>query len=426
MSNLVNWRSLGGAFVVAAIVAGFPSKLAGQPAPRADGLAWGAFAPNLPVIFLEVKGPIVREQKTPCTARFQFPPGTVRGHTNLLPAMVSIHGSTSAGYPKKSFKLTLAEPAPLLNLPERAPWVLNAAYIDRSLMRHKLAYDLFRSLSTKPAPRRAVASRFAEVYLNGRYNGAYLLMEKVDSQLLGLRAFHTNDVSHGCLYKAVDHAANFGHPGHAGFEQQEPDAVVLPYWQPLDEFDRFVSSSPDAEFFHPQTGIGSRLDLDNAVDFHLLVLVTGNVDGITKNFLIARDQPAPGQPSPRFFFVPWDYDGTFGRNWNAAKLAPAFWLSNHLFDRLRREAAYREKFVARWRALRDREFSPKTIQAMIDANARALGAAAERNAQRWPTSTGPYPDRATFAEDVAYMKTWIEARIRWLDQEIPRLLSPRR
>ena len=54
---------------------------------------------------------------------------------------------------------------------------------------------------------------------------------------------------------------------------------------------------------------------------------------------------------------------------------------------------------------------------MIESNARTLGEAARRNALRWPTNRG-YPDRATFQEDIAQMKAWVEARIKWLDQEI--------
>jgi spore coat protein H len=216
----------------------------------------------------------------------------------------------------------------------------------------------------------------------------------------------------------VDHAANFAQAGHAGYEQREPDAATRPFWQPLEEFNRFVSSAPDTGFLHGQTGIESRLDLDNAIDFHLLILLISNSDGITKNYFIAREAEVPALPKPRFFFVPWDADGTFGRNWDASPFPPSAWLSNNLFERLLGQAPYREKFVARWNQLRQREFSAAAIEAMIDANARELGAAAARNAARWPTTEGPYPDRLFFPEDLAQMKSWIQARITWLDQEI--------
>jgi spore coat protein CotH len=341
--------------------------------------------------------------------------------TSMMHAFVRIHGATSQGLPKKSYSFSLEEPWPLAGLRTNAHWILNAAYIDRSLMRHKLSYDLFRSLSTKEHPRFAVASRFVEVYLNGEYNGAYLLMERADRQLFELRSYHTNDFRHACIYKAVDHAANFARRDHAGYEQREPDPATLPYWQPLELFNQFVSTAPDTNFFALPKGIAARLDLDNAVDFHLLVLLTCNSDGITKNFFLARNGQETGPTvNQRFFFAPWDYDGTFGRNWDARPYPLKAWLSNHLFERLLEDEAYHKKFAARWRQLRQHEFAAKTIQEMMDANARTLGEAAQRNAQRWPTTRGRYPDQLTFEQDVAQMKTWIEARLDWLDQTIKR------
>jgi hypothetical protein len=99
------------------------------------------------------------------------------------------------------------------------------------------------------------------------------------------------------------------------------------------------------------------------------------------------------------------------------------WLSNHLFDRLLANADWRARFAARWKQLRQREFAVKTIQAMIDVNARTLGNAVQRNEKRWPSRNGPYPDKLSFAEDIAQMKSWIEARVNWLDSEIQRRTS---
>ena len=309
------------------------------------GLAPGDFEPNLPIVFLETKLPIGSEQRVVCTTKIVCPKAEEAHNTARLTGTIRLHGATSRGHPKQSFTVGLDEPARFLDMRRHAHWLLNAAYIDRSLMRHKLSFDLFRSLSTSDAPRHAVASRFVELYLNGSYHGTYLLMERVDRQQLALRGYRSNDLSHACIYKAVDHAAHFGEPGHSGYAQREPDPAARTFWEPLDAFNRFVSSASASEFFQTPNGIGSWLDLDNAIDFHLLVLLTSNNDGITKNFYVARNAQTPGQPKPRFFFVPWDYDGTFGRNWDATVVSPNAWLSNNLFDRLLDEPAHEPVFV---------------------------------------------------------------------------------
>jgi spore coat protein CotH len=373
---------------------------------------------NVPIILLTAKEPIVSDRKVPCTVQMIWPSDVAR-NTGALSGVVRVRGGVSQGYAKKSYGLTLKTPVRWLGMRESEHWILNAAFVDRSLMRHKLSYDLFRSLSSPDAKRCAVASRFVEVQLNGHYNGAYLLMERVDRALLGLHKFDSNAPSHACIYKAVDHAANFSQPGHAGFEQQEPDDSTKAYWGPLDEFNKFVSSAPEADFLDPQKGIAARLDLGNAIDFQLLVLLTCNLDGITKNFIIARDAVTTNAPAPRFFFVPWDYDGTFGRNWDASRVGPDVWLENHLFVRLHKDAAFRKKFAARWKELRAKEFSTATIHGLMDQNTHSLGEGARRNSTRWKMLEA-FADKLSPEDDAAQMKEWVSARVQWLDAEIAR------
>ena len=375
------------------------------------------YEPNIPILRLKAEKGIASDTKNPCTIQVLCPKDAGSCTETTLGGVVRYHGASSQGYPKKSFGITLTNQVPLLGMATGAHWVLNAAFIDRSLMRHKLSYDLFLSLSSPGAPRYAAASRFAEVYLNGKYQGAYLVMQRVDRALLQLHPFSSNETRHASIYKAIDHAANFSQPGHGGYEQREPDPLIGQFWRPLDSFDRFVSSSADADFFDPAKGITTRLDIENAIDFHLLVLLTSNTDGITKNFILARDAPSTTGSESKFFFAPWDYDATFGRNWNGAVVSPDAWLSNHLFERLYGNPEYRKKYQARWKQLRKKQFSLQSIQTAIDVNARTLGEAIHRDNRQWRSAAGYYPDKLTFEEDVAAMKQWTEQRLQWLDKQ---------
>ncbi|MGB9602321.1 MAG: CotH kinase family protein [Limisphaerales bacterium] len=373
------------------------------------------FPINLPVVFLNtVSNKSVSGTPVPCIFRLE----TTNRHelSNRYGGMIRFHGATSQGYPKKSYRIVLNTPVQLLDLRRSHQWVLNAAFVDPSLMRHKLSYDLFLSLSTKDAPRYAAASRFVELFLNDEYVGVYLLMERVDRQLLNLRKFETNDFVHAVLYKAVDHSANFGQTGYAGYEQQEPDFTKKPnYWQPLVEFNSFVSTAKNEEFFDKQSGIWSKLDIENAIDFHLLVLLTSNSDGITKNYYLARDGQEKPPLTVRFFFVPWDYDGTFGRNWDGSLYPHDVWLSNNLFDRLMQNRDYRKKFAARWNELRKSQFSERFIFDMIDKNVKELGEAVKRNSERWNQN-----QQSIFYQDIQHIKNWVPKRLQWLDSEINR------
>jgi hypothetical protein len=55
---------------------------------------------------------------------------------------------------------------------------------------------------------------------------------------------------------------------------------------------------------------------------------------------------------------------------------------------------------------------------------RTLGEAVQRNAQRWRSQAGAYPDRLTFEQDIKEMKAWIAERSQWLDQQIDKMAAP--
>jgi CotH kinase protein len=373
---------------------------------------------NLPIVYIKTPQEIGSAPKVPCTVKLIPSNGSELGNTNLIIGQIRFHGASSQGYDKKSLALTLDTSTRWLDLQPRRQWVLNAAFVDCSMMRHKLSYDLFQSLSAPGAKRFASSSRFVEVDLNGHYHGAYLLMERVDRSMLGLRRFDKTATNQAVIYKAIDHGANFLELGHSAYEQREPADEELQFWGPLDDLNHFVSQSSDALFFDANLGINSRVDLDNAIDFHLLILFTSNMDGIDKNFLLARDALTATPIKPKFFFVPWDYDATFGRNWEGSRVAPTAWLSNHLFDRLLSNLTYQQRYASRWKVLRKNQFSAENLARRIDDNAQTLGAAAQRNELRWKGITEPGSGQLTFTEDLKQMKRWVTARLQWLDTEI--------
>ncbi|MEI8381389.1 MAG: CotH kinase family protein [Planctomycetota bacterium] len=375
---------------------------------------------NLPVLEIQATKEIGSEPRVPCTVRMVSPKQIKDGNSDLLRGQIRFRGASSQGYDKKSFAFKLDESTRWLGLQKDRDWVLNAAFVDCSMMRHKLSYDLFQSLSVDGARRFAASSRFVEVNLNGRYHGVYLLMERVERSLLGLQRFNSSNTRHAVIYKAIDHGADFQQLGHGAYEQHEPEPEELEYWSPLEELNQFVSQAPNSKFFDAKSGIATRVDVDYAIDFHLLLLLTSNMDGNDKNFIIAQDAPTAAMQQPRFFFVPWDYDATFGRNWEGSVVEPREWLSNHLFDRLLGNRTYQQKYAARWKELRKRQFSVENISRMIDENAQTLGAAATRNERRWKGTIDANSGELTFAEDLKQMKAWVAARTKWLDAEIGR------
>jgi hypothetical protein len=84
-------------------------------------------------------------------------------------------GQSSQMFPKRSYAVELARDAPLLGMPADDDWVLYAGYNDKTLMRNVVAYATARSIG-----RYAARTRFVELRLNGRYQGVYVLMERLE------------------------------------------------------------------------------------------------------------------------------------------------------------------------------------------------------------------------------------------------------
>src|SRR5262245_45914989 len=138
------------------------------------------------VFWIEVdKKPIVADVKTPGRLKVFEEPGdshdglATRTPTAMLPVGISLRGNYSRGLPKKPYSLELQDgagnekPAALLGLPPEADWVLNASYTYHTFLRNPLTDALMQEMG-----RYASRFRFVEIYIDGAYQGLYILLEK--------------------------------------------------------------------------------------------------------------------------------------------------------------------------------------------------------------------------------------------------------
>lgn len=93
-----------------------------------------------------------------------------------LNASTSIRGrgNTTWSYPKKPYALKLDKKAKVLGMPKHKRWVLLANWMDRTLLRNDIAFEIARRVM-EWAPR----GQFVEVYLNGIHQGNYYLCEQI-------------------------------------------------------------------------------------------------------------------------------------------------------------------------------------------------------------------------------------------------------
>lgn len=370
-------------------------------------LSCGGGRPELPELQLSTDGEIVWEGWTTATL-------VAGGDT--LDGRIHYRGGISAGYPKHSLALKLDERYPLCGLPADKDWILNANYIDKTFMRHKLCYDLFRLMDEER--NRAPLCAYATLTVDGHGQGLYVVMQKMDASTLGIDKGDSTSVI-------------FKEPPVMYDERivpQDPDNYYQQTFPKKRKDDRtaqaeaivaFLQDSPDEVF---RAEVGQWFDLKNIADWQLLLLLSNNSDGLRKNFFLYK----VGDATP-YRVAPWDYDHSFGRDGdNEPNMLRDTVDCNRavLLRRLWQWPEYRSQVARRWQQLRTEGlFTEATLNRMIADNAAQIEAAVKANELLWPVDNDIYYDANHFDAELDIMREFIGRNIERLDTLFNRILE---
>jgi hypothetical protein len=350
---------------------------------------------KLPALMLRVAHMIRNEFRVDCQAELWENGQQV---VATVPARVKLRGNNALVLPKKSYSVKFERPHPFHLDNGSAYLYLSAGYADRSLMRVPLSYDIYRSLGTDEMPRYAPYADYAELFINGHYEGVYQRLSKVDRHLVEIPAYEQGRAEYDAIYKASKAGANFKTVDFSQYEQDEPPPEEFEYSTAYEEFMKFVVSS-DPEAFAQD--VARYVDVDAMLDFQIFINTVVSWDAYHHNFYLVRKLQQGGG----FFIVPWDCDSTFARKEEE-------WLSNHLLDRLMRDVpGYGEKLAERWAALRSDQLSEETLLGHCDALQAELEGYVDWDCTRWE-------HRSNHAETVEYIREWIKKRLIFVDGKI--------
>jgi len=135
---------------------------------------------RIPAVFLEVDGEklkavgrskenVITEGRAVCTEA----DGTVSYDGDLT--QLKGRGNNTFRYLKKPYQIKLSEKTSLSGLGKGRTWVLLANWTDISLLRNRIVLDMSREIGL----RNAVGCAPADVWINGLYQGLYLMSEKI-------------------------------------------------------------------------------------------------------------------------------------------------------------------------------------------------------------------------------------------------------
>ena len=142
----------------------------------------------------------------------QFELESPKESDNIAPinCKIKIRGRLNARMPKKGYRLELNDQVSLLGMRKDDDWLLFAMFMDLTDMRIKLAFDLWRSLLSTNPTAILPESEYVILYINGEFQGLYLLAEKNDRRLFGLEDAQDNGFT-SLIFQSDSHDFNFLH-----------------------------------------------------------------------------------------------------------------------------------------------------------------------------------------------------------------------
>ncbi|NRA11414.1 MAG: CotH kinase family protein [Crocinitomicaceae bacterium] len=364
----------------------------------------------IPIINIQTLNPISWDKKDSCQAIY-----VENGYRVELPASVKYRGGISSRYGKHSFSIEFSEDISIAGIEADDDWILNASYIDKTFQRHKLSYDLFRLMNPNNI---AAKCNYVKVFLNGKYEGLYVAMQEVNASMIGIYKENRGAV----LFK--DPPIFYKEPLNIFKDSINPYQQKFPKIQEnnrksfMDDFHTFIFESFDSDF---DANINNRIDLDNVIDWHLILLLSNNDDGLFKNFYSYKlDDSTPMR------IAIWDYDHSYGRDGDGAlnmMEREIRWKRIILLKRLMesKKLNYSERLNKRWSELRTGLYSRSNIEMMIDENTKILRPHLKENFKKWPLKSKWYEDENTYDQEIQIMKKYLSRRLMYLDDYIENL-----
>ena len=319
-----------------------------------------------------------------------------------------LDGSSQMG--KNNYRFTINAAYSVLDDPMNTTWELlsNAKYA--TMLHTQTGFHLGKISNLHFTPH----FHFADLMLNERYFGTYLLGESID---------YTNNrtgvESNGFIVK-ID--ASNGRTYFKTDNLEQPVTIVSPTVFSGDEDYQFISNyvrSAESALFgsnftDASEGWQRYLDMDSFVDWYLINEIAKNLDGdfgAECYMNMKRDGKLRMGPL-------WKMERSFGYGDSSTSdfvIKNVKWY-NRLFQDPAFVAKVKERFTYFYNHKND-------ILKEIDADVSYLRNAIPENNNKWEVFSGSSADdvRKKYQKEVTTMKSWIEKRMDWLNDEISKL-----
>lgn len=405
----------------------------------------GKFSTTLPVVYMNTKGQQVLKENA-IWGNIALLDGNGEEQSvfsvpnSIYRATIKYRGASSySEFDKKQYRIKFyknkkdsAKKVSLAGMGANSEWVLNGPYLDKTLIRNKLVYDLARELNGW-----APDTRFVELFVDGEYQGVYLAVEPVTNGESRLRLSEFGLLSGETAYivnrdridtgsEEIDtwgktngytyNALYIRYPSKNKITEKQKEYIK----KDISEFEQVLYGK---NFSDKRIGYQAYIDMDNWVDYFIINEFAMNYDAGNLSTYLYKELDGKLQ------LAVWDFNNGFDNyQWLRTETDVLHTVENSWFQRLWQDENFRDRVCERYRQLRKTTLADEHIAEKIAAYQAELGAAVDRNFKVWgysfhenllvgTTKEGMSRDIGSYEEAMKQLTDTIHERLAYLDKE---------
>ncbi len=369
-------------------------------------------------------------------------------------ATIRIRGASSRSYDKKSYLIKFKEEnmidgkrVSLSGMTADSEWVLNGPFLDKTLIRNYLCYNLAGEIM-EYAPN----VRFCEAYLNGEYIGVYLLVEKVEYNPKGRIDIEKTDPELAVTSYIIEidredkdsfrnittfatySLLNVNAYSDAGYMKVVYPGETLTEGQRdyiIGDISKFEKALYSFDYSDKEKGYEAYIDVDSFIDYFLINEFTLNYDSMYLSRYVYKDV------GDKLHMCVWDFNSVFDYYEYTVITPRTFLMQDSMwYEYLFKDEKFVNRVISRYKELRESYFNEEYLYQYIDEVVEYLGPAIDRNYEKWGYSflseyNGVNYDYLkpternvrNYDEAITQLKDCIDLRIEHMDTNLDRLYT---
>ena len=330
-------------------------------------------------------------------------------------------GNSTWAYPKKPYALKLDSGAEILGMPKHKRWVLLANWMDRTMMRNRIAFAVAMKTDLAWTPR----GEFVELFVNGEHKGNYYLCEhiKIDKNRVNIDELDDTKTDSGYMMELdsyFDEVNKFKSQYYdLPYMFKDPDEVNDKQFSFMQNYVNTMEASLKDNTKFAARDYTNYLDVNSFVDWWLVHEITGNAEPRhPKSSYMHKDKGGKIHMGPV-----WDFDWETFMPTTSRKLLLKDQYTCLYYGRLFQDNEFKKKVKERWNK---HEAGFREIIDFIESEGERLKGSDVMNHEMWPITSSAsgfqgyvnQDEALSYKDAVNRMKEAYSSKLEYMDKTI--------